>query len=750
MLVVVSVFLLFLVGSLLFVFTVRRQNEDRSVQFLWDATQQRKDAVQQQVQGDQQVLRGLAVALSGMDLSDEESIMDLLDTVNRTNTFVRMGLADERGRVDLVDLQGTRMDDVDMSESWVYQRALSGHEAVSPTFYESRSGEYVNYYTVPVMRGGEVVGVVCAVNREEVLKRVIAVPVLQGAGYFAVIDSTGTIMAPTVDPNPAVEVGASVFDAIQFRAGDDRSRMERALVYGQKEEFLFDMQGEEHLSVVLPLQVNDWYVLSVVPRDAVFTYYNQTAVGIVVIIGAACMVFLFLLYRQMRTMNKSREELERLAYTDLLTGARNYNRFVLDAAAILEQDPEGQYALWALDIKKFNTLNELFGNRKGDQVLQRMADVLARADGKDPVGVAFCRIAADQFAGIRPYKEKEDLSRWFQKVYRELSERRQVIPHNRMRIDLAMGYYCPADFAENPAVGAMVSCAAIAKKEAKEQAGTAEAFFNGAMGSLMRWEAELEAGGADALEHEDIHFYLQPKVSIQGGYHIRGAEVLARWVHPKYGFISPTDFIPLFEGNGFVVEMDRYIFEHACGWYAEAREEGCPPIRLAVNVSRQGLLRDDFISHYVSVKERYGIEDGVLELEFTESVIQENYTLFKGTIMELQRYGFMCSIDDFGAGYSSLNVLKNLPIDVLKLDAAFFRDGLGTTRDQIVVGDFIAMAKKLSIHTVAEGVETPEQVAFLQQAGCDLIQGFIFAKPLPVKEFLELLQKNDTELFLNP
>ena len=731
------IFLCFLVGGLGYVWFVRQWNEEQSIRFLNDATLQRRAALLQQFEGDLQVLRGVAVSLGQMDLSDGETVFGILDTINQGNFFVRMGLAGTNGSTSLVDLNGTIYHDYDLSGASFFRRALNGNDSVSRTFHERLTDEYVNYYAVPILKQDQVAGVLCAVNKEEILRKIISVPVFRGEGHFAVVDEKGDLVAPTETSHPAFALGANLLDHVSF-PNDERLRFSRALTENLAGSFKFSIGADQQLGVLQPLGINKWFVLSTTPRSSINAYYNRTAVGITVLIVAASLVFLLLMYRQIRTMSKSQKALERLAYTDPLTGRRNYTKFALDADRMIKTHPNRNFAVWSFDIKNFGRINELYGNATGDLMIERVADLFAAQESEFFV---FCRHSADLFAGLYGYERKEELSLWSAELFENLLEC-GCIAECSLRIDGAMGLYCIGDFETVPTIDEMLNRASVAKKEAKETAGSEVRFFTHEMSERIRREMQLEASGRTAVAEGEIFFFLQPKVSIQNGYRITGAEVLARWLHPSYGWIPPTEFIPLFEHSGFVVTLDRAIFEQACRWYSSRRPSRENDFtQLAINVSRQGLLRDDFVEYYVSVKRKYGIADGVLELEFTESVILNDHERFQNIVVELQNNGFICSIDDFGSGYSSLNVLKNLPINVLKLDALFFRESNDLSRAQTVIANFIGMAKKLRIRTVAEGVENKTQVEFLKNTGCDVVQGYVFSQPLSHQDF-ELLLRN--------
>lgn len=206
--------------------------------------------------------------------------------------------------------------------------------------------------------------------------------------------------------------------------------------------------------------------------------------------------------------------------------------------------------------------------------------------------------------------------------------------------------------------------------------------------------------------------------------------------------VSPGEFIPVFEQNQFILQLDEYIFTRVCESLKNRLERGLPVVTISVNVSRVHVRQENFVSIYQGIKERYRIPDGLIELELTESIFLENLDRIGGIIRELREAGFGCSIDDFGSGYSSLNALKELPVNVIKLDREFLLNEGDTGKGAIIVRSIIQMAKKLEIQTVAEGVETPGQLAFLKGAGCDMIQGFIFSRPLPEPDFARLLEEN--------
>jgi len=247
-------------------------------------------------------------------------------------------------------------------------------------------------------------------------------------------------------------------------------------------------------------------------------------------------------------------------------------------------------------------------------------------------------------------------------------------------------------------------------------------------------EAEMES----ALQNGEFQVYLQPKVNMITS-KVFGAEALSRWVHPVEGIRSPLSYIPLFEENGFVVNLDMYVFEQICKmknrWYSEGVEFACIPI--SINMSRLHLFNKEFVNDLLEVINKYEVNPSEIEIEITESVYLNDYSELILVVSRLQENGFSVSIDDFGSGYSALNMLKDIPVDTIKIDKEFLQLSANTERGKKVIKNVIILCKDLKLHVTVEGVETEEQIAFLTTYGCEIAQGFFYSKPIPVKDFEE-------------
>jgi EAL domain-containing protein (putative c-di-GMP-specific phosphodiesterase class I) len=257
----------------------------------------------------------------------------------------------------------------------------------------------------------------------------------------------------------------------------------------------------------------------------------------------------------------------------------------------------------------------------------------------------------------------------------------------------------------------------------------------------LKRELELEESAQEALEKGEFVVYLQPKYKADGSC-IEGAEALVRWINAENKFIGPNEFIPLFEKNGFIRKLDEYMLDKVCELQENWMKSGKKLVTISVNISRVHLLDSRLVERIVEIVTKHGIPRECIELELTESAFFEDKEVLKNTIRKMSEEGFRVSMDDFGSGYSSLNSLKNLPLDVVKMDGDFFRHAEDEQKSSIIIRDAVKLIKDLDMEIVAEGIEHREQVEFLESIGCDMIQGFYFARPMPVADFEKLVYKD--------
>lgn len=697
-----------------------------------EVAQQSKMAVDKQVQGDFQTLDGIAGIIGSMDDPDFEALLPILGEINRNNTFIRMGFTDRDGITNGVDISGVPYYNVDLQDKDFVDRAYAGEHVITKTQKAEVGDLWVNYCAVPIWHNGEVVKVLCAVNEASILSNIVDTSMFNGKGYASIISDDGTYVIRST--HPSVDQGEdalNIFTVYPFEE-DERIRLKADLGQGKSGFIEYTYRGEHLWASYTPLGVNDWFIFSVVPEAEISQTVAVMTWGLIGIIAGAILVFIFLMLLIKHTNDKGMDALKKVAFNDPITGYHNYSKFLIDVRELLRKKNGKQYSLWYSDLKNFKVVNDLFGYDAGDRVLKYWADLIA-SDMRE--GEAFCRVTGDNFVVLREYISREESALRFMEICKKLAAYHETADHG-YKLELCSGIYVIDGQDGELTVNGMLDRANVAQKSVKNFSGPQYAFYSEKMRDKILRDAVLEARMENALRDGEFKVYMQPKIDIQHGNVAAGAEALVRWISPELGFLPPLEFIPLFERNGFVIKLDEYMLESVCRLYRERLLGGLEtPVVISVNVSRLCMLQPDFVNRYIGIKNKYRIPDRRIELEFTESIVFDNHDLFQDIVEEFQKNGFLCSLDDFGAGHSSLNILKDLPMDVLKIDMLFFREGKNAHRDRELVKGIVNMAQALRMKTVAEGVEYPEQVEFLRSIGCDMVQGYVFSPPLPVEDF---------------
>lgn len=414
------------------------------------------------------------------------------------------------------------------------------------------------------------------------------------------------------------------------------------------------------------------------------------------------------------------EENYRLELAENITNDKNPAYFVSGANRLIKMHPEWNYALIQFDVAKFKIINEQYGEAVGDEILRFFIHTLSMICDENQL---YVRLTADVFMILTPYWLEEDIYALIMKLDRNLLGY-QDIPYT-----LFYGVCYVKDKDEN--LRKYGDGAAFARQYVKGDALQHIGFYRDDMKEKAKLRKFVEDHMEKALANREFVMYLQPKYSISQNRMI-GAEALARWIDPLRGIISPADFIPAFEENGFVVKLDYFIWEEACRVIRSRMDRGLSLFPISVNVSRRHLNNDDFIKVLNSLTQQYGIDKRYLELEITETM--DHVNTYKGVLL-LKENGYTLLMDDFGSGYSSLNTLKDTRFDIIKIDRGFLQDSVCSDRGKKIVAHTIQMTKDIGLDMIAEGVETKEQADFLEECGCDKAQGFYYARPMCMEEF---------------
>ena len=427
--------------------------------------------------------------------------------------------------------------------------------------------------------------------------------------------------------------------------------------------------------------------------------------------------------------------LGKVQMADRLTGLMTFNVFTSEALRLTaeKENNQGLFAV-VINVAEFNRLNEEKGFETGDSILLTIADILQRCVSDEEL---LCRSEDSRFALLLRNRDLNEFEPRINLLVNSIQ--RQVYDKLRVHIYLLVGV---CDMGEDPIgiMGAM-DRAITAQKTVRDRVFYNEnmiAYYDGVMREKIQERRFIESHMMDALKNDEFCVFYQPKVNIETG-RVVGAEALVRWIQPDGNIIPPGKFVSIFEENGFIAEMDFAIYRHAIADIARWLRMDIEVPMISLNVSRQHLADDKFCEKFNALVDGLGVPHDIIDLEITESLLTENLNKLVDVATWFKERGYRISIDDFGSGYSSLNLITMMPFDTLKIDGGFFLRNDLTDKNKKVITSVVSLAKSLNLETVSEGVETQSQVDFLKDLGCDMIQGFYYYKPMPSSDFEEVI-----------
>ena len=456
---------------------------------------------------------------------------------------------------------------------------------------------------------------------------------------------------------------------------------------------------------------------------------------------------------------KYQQELTSFFQTDEITGGNNWMAFLMKGDSILDKGSKvgKRYAVLHLVIVKYRNYCMCHSLEEGETILWNISRILEahlknRNSGKKNFRKKIketrelcAHVSSSSFALLLEYTEEDNLKHRINAMMEDMQKANEDhVFHYQVGVALLDSTVWKEKKNEQKKNKKQENkeeqlehyynnaCTARATLESNDDSGIA--FFNQSLVDEQIWINKVQENQENALKQEAFVVYYQPKYSPIDG-KLSGAEALIRWQWPKEGLVSPGRFIPIFEKNGFITEIDHYMIRHVARDQKAWLDAGLPCVPVSVNVSRAHFVEEDLAEQIRDMVDEAGTPHHLIEIELTESAFFDDKNALITTINRLKAYGFKVSMDDFGSGYSSLNSLKDMALDVLKLDAEFFRGDADRERKEIVVSEAIKLARSLNMQTVAEGVEDKDQVEFLARQGCDMIQGYYFAEPMPGMDY---------------
>lgn len=716
---VLSFLLLFMVVFMLWNTSLLNRALNQSTeQYVEDVSQGLARDLSYRMEADERSLVQLADAISRME---DRSLEEFLGRQKQLLDFSGLVLLSEEGVVKAEVAEAGKLDWFSYPE---IPTALSDRRTLV------RAEESYLIYFVPVEQDGTEGKVLAGLRPRSDVQRLIQSQSFDGNGKFCIVDRTGTQLLSSEDQSPLTQMeNASRKDAEETAVHTEQ--MQADIAAGRSGVFSFTTAGGERLLLAYqPLTVHGWVLMTTVPANLISGDLGGYVLRTFLIVGGGLAAFsILLLILLVRGYQVNRSRLEKAAFVDPLTGGMTNAAFLMEAKKLVERASSRSYTLVLLNVQGFKLINENFGLGMGNQLLQRIYGSLKQDLQKDEL---LARGEADHFflclRGREPQALQDRVEQMVQHV--NASAQQTDIPY---RLNFSRGACVVEEPGEDLVL--MEERARIASQFWRH--GDRCVFYSTGLAGKIKAEQELISRFEEALEQGEFTVLLQPKIRLADGA-IGGAEALVRWVHPERGLISPSEFIPILEKNGSVVQLDLFVFERVCQILDQWEAEGKRKIPVSVNLSRVHFQNPNFLRQYSQIRERYGIPGGLLELEVTESIFfdERQREMIQNSIQEMHAWGFRCSLDDFGSGFSSLSLLKETEADAIKLDRQFFGE-IQKLRTKRVIASLIQLAHDLGMEVVAEGIETPEQLEFLRIHHCDLVQGFIFSGPLTASDFWE-------------
>ena len=472
---------------------------------------------------------------------------------------------------------------------------------------------------------------------------------------------------------------------------------------------------------------NGWSVMDSYPEKSIqskMTSMYTTAVFIFMVIVGLMIIAGYTIYRY---LNVERKKLNELEYLDGLTGVYNRNAFVNHSEKVMEENSNLPYYMICFDVVNFRIINETYGHERSDVIIKEMANACKEAFGHNE---AYGRLTADVFVACTLDDGEED-ERIAYIEQRVAEEAKKVFINHPIKIK--RGRYEIVGSGES--INRMIDKANIARKYVNINSNVLSCQYSEELMNDARKKEEIESKMERALANGEFKPFLQPKFDMSKN-HISGAEALVRWIQADGSIVSPGDFIPLFEENGFVEKVDFYILEEICKYIRKMLDENREVYKVSVNQSRYLMNDPEYVNKVKDILLKYQIPLGLIELELTETVFFHEKDRMIKMMNDLKAMNVDLSIDDFGSGYSSFNILKDVPFDVLKIDREFLSDSVHTEKGKWILKEIIEMAHGLGMSVICEGVETQEQIDLLLSINCKFAQGFFYSRPIPMEEFI--------------
>lgn len=726
-----AVAVLILVVTLFCTEKIQEEMQMQLNQNLEDVANQNAMALHNQIHSNEQLLKGLLAEL-------QQSGGEVSDTILQYSNFVeeyglkRMGYCKSDGTAFSTDGVVS-----DLSFREFYKRGMNGQSTITGVLSDAMSADHggIMVMSVPDRNAsGEVEGVAFLTYNSDTLNNSLQMKCFSGQGYSFAINQDGEIMAAM--ENDSLELSQNLFIDVLGKQEENEAVVQlirESMAKGESALGTMHLQEADYFYAA-PVEFMDgeitWYMFTVIPAD--FLDHRFTTIQknlfvmdffVILAIMAGILLFVF-------TSRAQQRELIRLAYVDPVTGGANFARF----CQVVNGMRGRRGYLVSTDIQNFNSVNIAAGREAGDRMLRDVWVILESSLQEHEMAG---RIREDHFALFLTEDSEESLIERMEQISGAIHELAVL-----MQVPGVYLYYGICSLEENETVEDGYSRARIARSFVNDEHARRYMFFREIDQDRIYENQMMEENFDKALEEHEFEVWYQPKYSVDGA-QIVGSEALVRWRKKDGGMISPGKFIPLFEKNGMIARLDEYMFRAVCAQQAEWLKRGRRVLPVSINLSRASLYYSDIVERYERIIRECDLDTGYIQLEVTESAL-EGKTDILAVLGEFRDMGVQILMDDFGTGYSSLATLNMRCFDTLKLDKSLI-DHIGDENGETLLYHVVSMGQKLGLHITAEGVETEMQLRYLQQLNCDDIQGFLFARPMPVADFEDLMESHKAE-----
>lgn len=678
--------------------------------------------IQKEIEGDQNALIEIAERIGESDQSSEWEIVDTLRSIAYRYSFLRMGYCCPDGLAYTTD--GVVMN---VSEREFFKEAMRGEVNISNRLVDMVSGAEIIVFSAPIQKENETIGVLFATYSVESLKEILSVSSFDGEGYTYIVQSDGSKIVDSAHPTSFQNM-TNIFQSMENvdEHNKESVQMLKELLNEGKSGYLVFNNEMDKFMYCTPLGINDWYLLDIVPVNVMETSTNFIMSRTYLICFILVVVYTLVVVWIFKEEYKKKKQMQALLYVDELTGGNTYAKFKAEITKKLKNSRE-KWAFIMLDIDDFKLVNELFGYEEGDKVICYIWNLIKEScNNEESAG----RRIADSFTLFWHYEDKKEIETRVSGLIEGIQQY-SVGKETEYILQPNMGIYYVEKNDED--VEDMLNSATLAHNIAKGERESLYAVYSNNIKENMLQKKQLSDQMEHAYRHHQFEVFYQPKYDAVTK-KLAGAEALVRWRKSDGSMVSPGMFIPLAEDTGFVCKLDEYVFREVCLAQKRWMDEGMDIVPVSVNLSRRHLDNPEFINDYKAILEETQVPIEYVQLEVTESAVFEKQGEFVKLMERLHELGFVILMDDFGTGYSSLMMLKQIPIDVMKLDKSFV-DDYNDVRGEQIIRCVMQMAQNLHIEITAEGVETEEQYIFLRGIGCDTIQGYYFARPMPEEDY---------------